>query len=79
MNKYNHFEMCEKILSIYSKKGDLIYDPFMGTGTTSIACIKYGNDYIGSEISSNQCEFAENRIHKFIDYQNYINAKLSLF
>ena len=72
-------EMCEKVLNIYSKKGDLIYDPFMGTGTTAVACIKYGDDYIGSEISSNQCKFAEDRIHKFIDYQNYINAKLSLF
>ena len=51
----------------------------MGTGTTAVACIKYGDDYIGSEISSNQCKFAEDRIHKFIDYQNYINAKLSLF
>ena len=50
-----------------------------GTGTTAVACIKYGDDYIGSEISSNQCKFAEDRIHKFIDYQNYINAKLSLF
>ena len=55
-------ELVTKLLNIYFKSGDLIYDPFMGTGTTANACILYNCNYIGSEISKAQCEYAENRI-----------------
>ena len=43
-------DMVLKIMSIYFPVGSLIYDPFMGSGTTARACIQYGCDYIGSEI-----------------------------
>ncbi|EGT3606825.1 site-specific DNA-methyltransferase [Clostridium perfringens] len=55
-------ELCEKILNIYTKENDIVYDPFMGTGTTANACSKLNRKYIGSEISEEQCIFAENRI-----------------
>lgn len=55
-------ELITQLLNIYFKPSDLIYDPFMGTGTTANACVLYGCDYIGSEISKAQCEFAEERI-----------------
>ena len=57
-------ELCEKLLSIYGKEGNCVYDPFMGTGTTAIACKNLGMNYIGSEISNAQCEYAENRIRE---------------
>lgn len=56
-------ELIEKLLNIYFKKDDLIYDSFMGTGTTANACVKYGCNFIGSEISKAQCEYAEERIN----------------
>lgn len=55
-------ELCEKLLSIYAPENALVYDPFMGSGTTAVACIRLGLGYIGSELSKNQCEWAENRI-----------------
>lgn len=55
-------ELCEKLLKIYSKEGDLVYDPFMGTGTTGVACKKMNRDFIGSEISLNQVEYSKKRI-----------------
>ena len=55
-------ELCEKLFNIYGKEGMIVYDPFMGTGTTAKACINCGMDYLGSEISEAQCEYAENRI-----------------
>lgn len=55
-------ELITQLLNIYFKPSDLIYDPFMGTGTTANACVLYGCDYIDSEISKAQCEFAEERI-----------------
>jgi site-specific DNA-methyltransferase (adenine-specific) len=32
------------------KKGMIVYDPFMGTGTTALACIRLGIDFLGTEI-----------------------------
>ena len=58
-------ELCEKLIGLYSKSGEVVYDPFMGTGTTAIGCIKTGNNYVGSEISLEQVEYANNRICKF--------------
>lgn len=55
-------ELVRKLLQLYSKKGMLVYDSFMGTGTTAIGAIKEGCDYVGSELSPAQCEYAENRI-----------------
>lgn len=55
-------ELCIKLLEIYANKDSIIYDSFMGTGTTAVACKKLGLTYIGSELSLNQCEFAEERL-----------------
>lgn len=55
-------ELCVKLLSIYAKPGFTVYDPFMGTGTTAVACKMLGMDCYGSELSAAQIEFAKNRI-----------------
>lgn len=54
--------LVRKLLCIYAEKDYLIYDPFMGTGTTAIGAIKEKMQYIGSEISKAQCEYAKERI-----------------
>ena len=54
--------LVRKLLNIYAKKGILVYDPFMGTGTTAIGCIKEKCEYIGSEISRRYVDIAEKRI-----------------
>lgn len=56
-------ELCEKLLDIYAHPNSIVYDSFMGTGTTAVACKKLGHSYIGSEISTKQCEFANNRLN----------------
>lgn len=60
-------DLCGKLLDIYSQEGDVVYDPFMGIGTTAVACMKKGREYIGSEISADQCKYAEERINKVND------------
>ena len=60
-------ELCKKLLDIYADDNYIIYDSFLGTGTTAIGCLKTNCYYIGSEISKEQCEYAENRIHNFIE------------
>ena len=55
-------ELVQKIIENFSDEGDLIYDPFMGTGTTGHVASLYKRNYIGSEISKNYCKVAEERI-----------------
>jgi modification methylase len=49
----------------------IVYDPYMGSGTTAIACIEEKRNYIGSEISKKYFEIAEKRIK-----QRYAEPKL---
>lgn len=65
-------ELCLKLFDIYCQKGWVVYDPFMGTGTTARACVEYGCGYIGSELSKAQCEYAENRVNSFKKQQDMI-------
>ena len=57
-------ELCDKLLNIYTQDGWVVYDPFMGSGTTGVSCKKRNLYYIGSEISEAQCKYAEERIQK---------------
>jgi len=68
-NKLNHGavfpeRLVETILENFSDRGDLIYDPFMGSGTTGVVAKKMDRDFIGSEISKEYVKFARNRIRK---------------
>ena len=54
--------LCRKLMLLYSKEGDVIYDPFMGTGTTAVACLQEKRNYVGSEISARYVEWAKKRI-----------------
>lgn len=49
-------------INSWSNEGDLIYDPFMGSGTTAKMAKFLNRNYIGSEISSEYCEIIKNRL-----------------
>lgn len=60
-------ELVSKLLNLYStNENDVILDPFMGTGTTAVACIKMNRKYIGFELSKGQCDYALQRIDDVI-------------
>nr|MDO8085249.1 DNA methyltransferase [Candidatus Sigynarchaeum springense] len=44
-------KLIARIISIYSREGDLVLDPFVGTGTTLAACLDTGRDGIGIELN----------------------------
>lgn len=60
-------DLVLKLLEIYAKPNSVIYDPFMGTGTTAVGVMKYGKGCgcLGSELSKGQCEYAMRRIEDF--------------
>ena len=72
-------ELCEKLLNIYAKTNSIVYDPFMGTGTTAIACQKFNNMNndmvcVGSEISEKQVEYSKERLNNFLLEENDIDV-----
>ena len=57
----NHF------INYFSKEGDLIYDPFMGTGTTAKSAHIYKRNWIGSEMSKEYVDLANKRINTYLN------------
>ena len=55
-------DMTEYMLSKFSDKGDIILDPFMGSGTTGIACKNLNRNFIGMELEENYFNIAKERI-----------------
>lgn len=57
-------DFVRKLLNIYAKNESVVYDSFMGVGTTAKGCLIEGHYYIGSELSSKQTDFANTRIEE---------------
>lgn len=55
-------DLIEKFIRNSTKEGDIIMDPFMGSGTTGVACRKLNRSFIGIEINKDYCEIARKRI-----------------
>lgn len=52
----------------WSNEGDVVLDPFMGSGTTGVACVKTGRQFIGMEIDKGYFEIAEKRVAEAINH-----------
>jgi site-specific DNA-methyltransferase (adenine-specific) len=59
-------ELIQRCVLATTNPGDLILDPFMGTGTTGVVCAKWDRDFIGIDIQEEFCEVAEERIEKVL-------------
>ena len=57
-----HEDLPNMAIKLLSGEGDLVYDPFMGSGTTAKMAILSNRKFIGSEISKEYCEIVEKRI-----------------
>jgi site-specific DNA-methyltransferase (adenine-specific) len=55
-------KLIAKLVLASSNKGDLVLDPFMGSGTTSVVCKKLDRNYIGIEQNPLYCAWAEKRL-----------------
>ena len=52
------------LVRMFSFVGDTVLDPFLGTGTTTVAAAKWGRNSIGFEVDSHYFKLAEKRIHR---------------
>ena len=57
-------ELMQVLIENSSKENDVILDPFMGSGTTAIACINTNRNFIGFELDKQYCEIANERVRK---------------
>jgi len=54
--------LAERVVKLYSYQGDVVLDPFMGSGTTCLAAKKLGRHYVGLDISEEYCRLAQKRL-----------------
>lgn len=64
--------LIEKLINEFTKYGDLILDPFMGSATTAVACHKLKRHYIGFELDKEYFDLANERLDK-------VKAQFSIF
>ena len=53
-----------KLIEMFSKPNDIVLDPFLGSGTTAVACEQLGRRFVGIEIIPAYCKIAEDRLRQ---------------
>lgn len=55
-------EFAERLVRMFSFVGDRVLDPFMGTGTTNLACARWGRNSLGIEVDARYFQIAQKRL-----------------
>ncbi len=58
-------ELPYRLIQLYTFEGEIVLDPFMGSGQTAIAAVKTRRHYVGYDINEEYTQLAEKRIKKF--------------
>lgn len=66
------FELAYRLINMFSLREDTVLDPFLGTGTTTMAAMATGRNSIGFEIDPNFSNHLFTRFEEVIDYSNKI-------
>lgn len=65
-------DLLSDLLQTFSNPGDTVLDCFMGSGSTGIACVKAGRNFIGIELLEPYFDIAEKRINEAVaEYRRY--------
>lgn len=82
---YNHptikpLELVERHLKHSCKEGMVVFDPFIGSGTTAVACKNLGIDYLGFEINKDFYNIALDRLNGITQQEKKeMENRISLF
>ena len=63
-------ELPGRLMLLYTEPGDVVLDPFMGSGSTAVAAVLEGRRYVGFEISAEYCRIAEERVKQARERKN---------
>ncbi len=58
-------ELPNRLIKLYSFKQDVVLDPFLGSGTTSLTAIKNGRNYVGYDTNKKYVELADKRVAEY--------------
>jgi len=58
-------ELPYRLIQLYTFEGDMVLDPFCGSGTTCVAALKTGRHYVGFDINEDYVKLARERINEF--------------
>lgn len=70
-------KLIAKIMLASSSEGNVVFDPFLGSGTTSVVAKKLKRNYIGVELEAQYCVWAEQRLERAAknpEIQGYVNG-----
>ena len=71
------FELAYRLVNMFSVKGDLVLDPFLGTGTTTLAAMSSARNSIGYELDSSFKKIIFQRFENILEISNlYIDKRL---
>ena len=59
-------ELPQRLIQLYTYEGEVVLDPFMGSGQAAIAALQGERQYVGYEIESRYCRLAARRIKQFV-------------
>jgi len=62
-------ELPYRLIQLYTFEGEIVLDPFVGSGTTCIAAIKTNRKYVAYDIDKKYCALAEQRIRQYLHEQ----------
>jgi adenine-specific DNA-methyltransferase len=71
--------VIDRIVKACSNPGDIILDPFVGSGTTAQVALANGRIVVGLEINRDYVRMAASRLNKFLKFQEYAQAQQRLF
>lgn len=67
--------LLEQIIKLVTEEGDLVVDPFVGSGTTAVAAKLLNRRYLGIDKSADAVELANNRLETLVKTESYLLKK----
>jgi site-specific DNA-methyltransferase (adenine-specific) len=59
-------KIIEELIKLLTREGDIVLDPFLGSGSSAVAAVQNNRQYIGFDISQEYCDFARQRVQNLI-------------
>jgi site-specific DNA-methyltransferase (adenine-specific) len=69
-------KLMEWLIELLTKKGQIVLDPFAGSGTTLLGCVRLDRRYIGIELSAEYCQIAQMRIDYALSEPKLFNTAI---
>jgi site-specific DNA-methyltransferase (adenine-specific) len=69
-------EVLDRLIKALTKEGDIVIDPFIGSGTTAVSAKKHGRHYIGIDNNKEYLDIAQKRLAKLTSSQQFSQDRL---